>query len=106
MAISDTLRLGAAFIAGVALGGFFFGGLWWTVKIGVSSRQPALWFFGSVTLRMSLTLVGFYFVSDGNVKRLVLCLLGFVIARHVVSRTTRIPGAPQVGAAREASHAP
>ena len=64
--------------AGVASGRFarrdFFGGLWWTVRKGVSSRQPALWFFGSLLLRMSIALAGFYFVSGGHWERLLACL--------------------------------
>ena len=34
-------------MAGVGLGAIFFGGLWWTVRKGVSANQPALWFFAS-----------------------------------------------------------
>ena len=30
---------------------------------GVSSQRPALWFLGSLLLRMSIALAGFYFVS-------------------------------------------
>ena len=45
--------------AGVLLGAIFFGGLWLTVRKGVSSKQPALWFFGSLLLRMSIVLSWF-----------------------------------------------
>jgi F1F0 ATPase subunit 2 len=67
----------------------FFGGLWWTVRKGVSSRQPALWFFGSLLLRMSLALAGLYVVSGSRWDRLLLCLLGFVTARLAVTWLTR-----------------
>jgi len=33
-----------ALAAGLVLGAIFFGGLWWTVRKGVSSKYPALWF--------------------------------------------------------------
>ncbi len=72
-------------VAGGLLGAIFFGGLWWTVRKGVSSKQPALWFFGSLPLRMSIALVGFYFVSNGHWERLLACLLGFVIAHIAVA---------------------
>ena len=62
--------LALALSAGVLLGAIFFGGLWWTVRKGVSSEQPAFWFFGSLLLRMSIALAGFYFVSDGHWERL------------------------------------
>lgn len=79
-------------VAGAALGAFFFGGLWWTVRKGLASRRTALWFIGSLLLRTSVALAGFYFVSDGQWQRLMFCLLGFVIARPVVTRLTRPAG--------------
>jgi len=57
--MNETLTLALAWLAGGALGAIFFGGLWWTVRKGVSSPQPALWFFGSLLLRMSIVLAGF-----------------------------------------------
>lgn len=78
-------------VAGVALGAMFFGGLWWTVRRGVASPQPALWFLVSSLLRVAITLAGFYFVSGGQWQRLVACLVGFIAARLVVTRLTRPP---------------
>ena len=69
--MNETLTLVSALVTGVLLGGMFFGGLWWTVRKGVSSKQPALWFFGSLLLRMSIVLAGFYFVSGGHWERLL-----------------------------------
>ena len=81
--MNELLFLALAFAAGLLLGVIFFGGLWWTVNRAVSSGQPALWFFGSLLLRMSIVLAGFYFVSGGNWERLLLCLLAFIIARMI-----------------------
>jgi F1F0 ATPase subunit 2 len=103
--MNDTLSLVLALVTGVLLGAMFFGGLWWTVRKGVSSKRPALWFFGSLVLRMSIVLAGFYFVSGGHWERLLLCLLGFVIARFIVMRLTRAPKKP-THLTQEASHAP
>ena len=104
--MNEILTLALALAAGVLLGAIFFGGLWWTVRKGVSSEQPALWFFGSLLLRMSIALAGFYFVSGGHWERLLLCLLGFVMARLVVTWLTRPPVENQTRPAQEASHAP
>ena len=76
-----------ALAAGVArrrglLGVIFFGGLWWTVQKGVASEAPAFWFLGSLLLRTSLILAGFYLVSLGHWSRLVACLLGFYDRAH------------------------
>ena len=93
-------------MAGLLLGVFFFGGLWWTVGKGVSSKQPALWFFGSMLLRMSLTLAGFYFIGRGHWQRLLLSLLGFFVARLAVMWLTRPSEENQTRPAPEASRAP
>ena len=97
--MTETLTLALAWVAGVLLGAIFFGGLWWTVRRGVSSKQPALWFFGSLVVRMSVALAGLYFASGGHWERMLSCLLGFVSASLLVTKLTRPRG-------QEASHAP
>ena len=87
--MTETLALILAAAAGLALGAIFFGGLWWTVRNGISSPRPALWFLVSSLLRMIIALAGFYFVSAGRWQRLLLCLLGFFIARLLVTWMTR-----------------
>ncbi len=49
--MNEILTLVLALVTGVLLGTLFFGGLWWTVRKGVSSKQPAFWFFGSLLLQ-------------------------------------------------------
>ena len=92
--MTETLTLVLAWAAGALLGAIFFGGLWWTVRKGVSSKRPALWFSGSLLLRMSVALAGFYLVSGRHWERLLACLLGFVMARLVVTRLTRTAEKP------------
>jgi F1F0 ATPase subunit 2 len=104
--MNETLRLAPALVTGVLLGAMFFGGLWWTVRKGVASQRTALWFLGSLLLRMSITLAGFYFASGGHWERLLLCLLGFVTARLIVTRLTRPPVEHRNAPAKEAFHAP
>ena len=92
--------------AGVLLGTIFFGGLCCSVRKGVSSRRTAFWFLGSLLLRMSIALGGFYFVSGGHWDRLLLCLLGFVMARLVVTWLMQPSGENRPPQALEGSHAP
>ncbi|MBE0545134.1 MAG: ATP synthase subunit I [Verrucomicrobia bacterium] len=87
--MNEPLMLVVAGAVGLVLGAVFFGGLWWTVRQGVSSPRPALWFVGSMLLRTGIVLAGFYFVGGGQWQRLLVCLLGFVIARFLVMRLTR-----------------
>ena len=104
--MNETLKLVLAGGAGVMLGAVFFGGLWWTVRKGVASKQPALWFLGSLLLRTAIALAGFYFVSGGHWERLLSCLLGFIMARLVVMWLIRPSGDKQTHPIEEASHAP
>ena len=103
--MNDTLSLALAFVTGVLLGAIFFAGLWWTIRKSFSSTQPALWFLGSLLLRTSLVLAGFYFVARGRWERLLVCLLGFVAARLIATRLAQ-PAEKPTYLAREASHAP
>ena len=78
-----------ALAAGAGLGVVFFGGLWWTIRKGVSAQRSGLWYMTSMLLRTSIVLTGFFFVAAGNWQRLLLCLTGFVMARLMVLHVTR-----------------
>jgi F1F0 ATPase subunit 2 len=96
--MSESLPLLLAWMAGLLLGAMFFGGLWWTVRNGLTSGQPAAWFLASMLLRTGIVLAGFYMAAQQGLGRLLLCLLGFVMARLLVTQMTRPP--------REDRHAP
>jgi F1F0 ATPase subunit 2 len=104
--MNETLPLMLSLMAGGALGAVFFGSLWWTVRKGMSSEHPAIWFFGSLLLRMSIALSGFYFVSGGHWERLLVCLIGFVAARLVVTWLTRPLRESLTCLGQEVGHAP
>jgi len=104
--MNDTLALMLSWMAGGALGAFFFGGLWWTVRKSLASGRPALWVFGSLMLRMGVTMTGFYLVSGTDWQRLLCCLVGFVLARQMVMRLTQSPEKPSTRLTQESSHAP
>jgi F1F0 ATPase subunit 2 len=78
-----------AFIVGILLGTIFFGGLWLTVKKAVAAANPALWFLASSLLRTGIVLTGFYYITNGDWRRLIICLLGFVAGRFMVIRLTK-----------------
>jgi F1F0 ATPase subunit 2 len=104
--MNETLSLTPALVSGILLGAIFFSGLWWTVCKSVSSKRPALWFFGSLLLRMSIALAGFYFVSGGHWERLLVCLVGFVMARLIMTRLVGPPVELRNSPAKEVGHAP
>ena len=76
--MSELFSVILVLLAGVLLGTLFFGGLWWTVQKVVSSTQPALLLVCSLVLRTIVTVAGFYFVSRGDWRRLLSCVLGFL----------------------------
>lgn len=78
-------------ITGAALGGIFFGGLWWTVQKSVYFHHPALLFIASWLLRTIIVIAGFYFLTEGHLDRLPACLIGFILARYAVIRITEKP---------------
>ena len=104
--MNEPLTLVVAGLFGGMLGAAFFGGLWWTIRKGVASAQPAFWFLGSLMVRMSIVLAGFYFVGQGRWERLVSCLLGFLMARLAVTYLTRPTLETQLPAGLEGSDAP
>jgi F1F0 ATPase subunit 2 len=95
--MSEGLTLLAALAGGGALGAIFFGGLWWTVRKGVLSARPALWFLGSMLARTGIALGGIYLLAGHDWKRLLLCLCGFLIGRMAVTWLVRRPASGEPG---------
>lgn len=83
-----------ALAAGMLLGAIFFGGLWWTVRNGVTAHRPALWFICSMMLRIGIVLMGFYFLlslSGNSWEPLLGALFGFILARLFATRLLPAP---------------
>lgn len=94
--------LARAAAAGAALGGFFFAGLWWTVRGATRAAHPAVWFGASALIRLLVVSGGFPLLVGADPMRLLLGLLGFLAMRIAAVRIVRLP-------ARQASplrHAP
>ncbi|MCB9638212.1 MAG: ATP synthase subunit I [Myxococcales bacterium] len=81
-----------SFVAGLFIGGIYFWGLWWTTQRLPHLRSPGVWLLGSFALRMGLALVGFYLVMQGRPERLLLCMVGFWIAR--LASVRMVPASP------------
>ena len=90
--MNELISLLSPFAAGALLGLLFFGGLWLTVTKGMSSPHPALWFFISMLLRTGVVLTGFYFVTAGQLERLLACLAGFIVSRLIISHLLKASG--------------
>jgi F1F0 ATPase subunit 2 len=75
--------------AGLLLGTFFFGGLWFTVRKGMVAKNPALWFLVSFIIRTAVVLTGFYFIAQSDWKNILFCLGGFLVARSLITMFTK-----------------
>ena len=92
MAKTDVLSLLVVFAAGILLGTVFFGGLWWTIRRGLSSPHPARWFLAGFLVRMTFLLAALYYLSGGAWARLIILLAGILLGRSIVIRQTKSTG--------------
>lgn len=95
--------LAASLIAGGLLGGGFFGGLWWTVQRIDSAQHPVRLVLASFLGRTAIALAGFFLIAGGaggRWERVVVAMVGFLVARIVLVRVfglrlNRAPAAAQ-----------
>lgn len=74
-----------AFAAGAGLGVLFFYGLWITIKNIAQVRNPALRMLGSMLLRLSVVLIGFYGVGYyTGLTGVLAAASGFMLARSLL----------------------
>lgn len=79
-------QLVAALVTGMLVGVFVFGGLWWTVRRGLTSPNPALWFGVSSLLRLGAVFAAFYYMALAGLPSVAMCLLGLLVARFAATR--------------------
>ncbi len=80
-----------SFVAGIGLGLFFFGGLWWTVQIMTQRDKPYAVFIASFIFRTAAVLAGFYLLLIWSWQYLLAAMVGFLVSRTVLSYKIR-PG--------------
>ncbi len=78
-----------SFAAGLAGGFIFYWGLWLTVKKGMNMKSPQLLFAFSFLLRSTIVIITFYFAGAGQWQRLVVCAVGLLVARIIVTYATK-----------------
>jgi F1F0 ATPase subunit 2 len=76
---------------GLGAGIFYFAGLWWTVQRIGRVRRPALWTLASFMIRSAVVLTVFYAAADDRWERILICFVGFLLARWLVVRRMRPP---------------
>jgi F1F0 ATPase subunit 2 len=87
MTVADPQLL--ALLLGGMSGALFFGGLWWTVRKGMSVTHPLRYFAFSLALRCAPVTACFVLVSRWGWLGILLCTLGFFGARILTTRLLR-----------------
>lgn len=82
--MSSLVALLLASAAGMALGLFYFGGLWLTMRQLGTQRYAVALFLASFVGRTAVVLTGFYFVMGGHWERVLACLAGFIVVRQLL----------------------
>ncbi|MBU4564440.1 MAG: ATP synthase subunit I [Desulfarculus sp.] len=94
MAMSEFALTGMIlpFVVGLAVGAFFFGGLYWTVRRLATARYPAALSLASMLLRLGVSLAAMYLVMAGDWRRLTAAVVGMIFMRLVLVRLLRPAG--------------
>ncbi|MGQ9873068.1 N-ATPase subunit AtpR [Leptodesmis sp.] len=72
------------FPLGFVLGIFYFSCLWFTVQHLTRTQHPVLLMVGSGIGRLSVALLSLYFIVGEDWERLIIALLGFLLARTLL----------------------
>lgn len=81
-----------AFFCGLALGAGNLGVLWLVLRRLPALPCPTFWLMTSAALRMTLVLLGFYWIMDGHWPLLLASLFGFIVIRVVTTSWLRTIG--------------
>jgi F1F0 ATPase subunit 2 len=84
--MSEAMKMFYSVFAGMLLGGFYFWGLWYTVRKLPDSPRPFRLVALSFIIRAGAVLTGFYFLMGGWWLQLVAALLGFILIRELSVR--------------------
>jgi F1F0 ATPase subunit 2 len=75
-----------SFLAGIAAGSIYFGGLWYTVRQLPTARHPAPLLLGSFALRLALLLGAIYLLASAHWSYLFSAMAGVILARTLLIR--------------------
>ncbi len=79
-------------LAGVVLGLFFYGGLWYSVSHLADSRHAILLAVGSFWIRVLAVLAGFLFLMESRWEYALILMAGFTMGRLIVSMLLKDSG--------------
>jgi F1F0 ATPase subunit 2 len=72
-------------LTGLLIGGWYFGGLWWTVKRMPQANRPLQLYLLSLAVRLLIVAITFYvMIKWFDWLHLLACLAGFLAARFFI----------------------
>lgn len=74
------------FVSGALLGIVYFGGLLLTIRQITQSKRPALIMILSLFTRVAVVVSGFYWLTGGQWRELIVALIGFISIRMLMVR--------------------
>ncbi len=77
---------GLALVWGLALGLFYFGGLWWTLRIFTQKARARLWFGLSFLIRAFVVMLFFWIIVEKNIGAFFITFAGFFLMRFFLIR--------------------
>jgi F1F0 ATPase subunit 2 len=80
----EVIYLGLALLGGMALGAFYFGGLWYTIQQIPTTTRPGILLIASMIVRVVVVLGAFILIMDGSWQRLLACMVGFFLMRQLL----------------------
>jgi len=86
MTWNELLRWGTAAAWGLAIGGFYFYGLWWTLRRIPARTRPGLWLGISYAVRLTVAMLGFWLVIRKDIVSFFFTLGAFFLMRVVLTR--------------------
>jgi F1F0 ATPase subunit 2 len=89
------------FLAGLALGAFYFIGLWQTLRRVAQTQSRAHLLAASFVVRLAIVLTAFFFLMDGHWERLAAAMTGFVVMRKILTYHLGPQKTAQVGSFTE-----
>jgi F1F0 ATPase subunit 2 len=85
MNMNGIVSLALMFTAGLALGAFYFIGLWKTLRRLSQTESRARLLIISYVLRLAVVLTVLYFLMGGRWERLAAAMVGFVLMRKILT---------------------
>lgn len=87
----NIIPMASRVVLGLALGIFFYAGLWFTVKRLPTARHPALLALGSFLVRTIIVLAGFVVVIEKRWQYALAVFAGFIAGRLLTSQFVTLP---------------